>query len=164
MRRFGSPRRRIVERNDRLAHRGNEDVLQVLSDLCREEGIQVVTGAAITNVEGKSGQFIKLHGTRTGSELILEGTDLLVASGRTPNTNGIGLELAGVELTERGFVKVNERLQTTAPDVWAVGDCAGSPRFTHIAYDDFRTVRSNLAGGHRVTTGRQVPFCLFYRP
>jgi pyruvate/2-oxoglutarate dehydrogenase complex dihydrolipoamide dehydrogenase (E3) component len=163
MRRFGS-RVTIVERNDRLAHREDEDVSQLLSDLCREEGIQVVTGAAITNVEGKSGQSIKLHGTRTGSELILEGTDLLVASGRTPNTNDIGLELAGVEITDRGFVKVNERLQTTAPDVWAVGDCAGSPHFTHIAFDDFRIVRSNLAGGHRVTTGRQVPFCLFTDP
>jgi pyruvate/2-oxoglutarate dehydrogenase complex dihydrolipoamide dehydrogenase (E3) component len=94
----------------------------------------------------------------------LEGTHLLVASGRTPNTRGIGLELAGVELTDRGYIKVNERLETTAPGVWAVGECAGSPQFTHIAFDDFRIVTTNLAGGHRVTTGRQVPFCLFTDP
>jgi pyruvate/2-oxoglutarate dehydrogenase complex dihydrolipoamide dehydrogenase (E3) component len=107
---------------------------------------------------------VKLHGVRDGSEIILEGTQLLVASGRTPNTEGIGLEVAGVEATDRGHVRVNERLETTAPGVWAVGDCAGSPHFTHIAFDDFRVVRDNLAGGHRVTTGRQVPFCMFTDP
>jgi pyruvate/2-oxoglutarate dehydrogenase complex dihydrolipoamide dehydrogenase (E3) component len=100
---------------------------------------------------------VKLYAVRDGSEINLEGTHVLVASGRTPNTQGIGLELAGVETAGRGHVKVNERLETTAPGVWAVGDCAGSPHFTHIAFDDFRIVRDNLAGGHRVKTGRQVP-------
>jgi pyruvate/2-oxoglutarate dehydrogenase complex dihydrolipoamide dehydrogenase (E3) component len=94
----------------------------------------------------------------------LEGTHILVATGRTPNTQNIGLELAGVQTTESGHVQVNERLQTTAPGVWAVGDCAGSPHFTHIAFDDHRVVTDNLAGGHRVTTGRQVPFCMFTDP
>ncbi|MBV9770546.1 MAG: NAD(P)/FAD-dependent oxidoreductase [Bryobacterales bacterium] len=89
---------------------------------------------------------------------MIRGTDLFVATGRTPNTEGIGLELAGIERTDRGHIKVNERLETTAPNVWAVGDCAGSPHFTHIAFDDFRIIRDNLAGEHRVTTGRQVPF------
>ena len=74
------------------------------------------------------------------------------------------MELAGVERTGNGHVRVNERLETTAANVWAVGDCAGSPHFTHIAFDDFRVVRDNLSGGHRVTTGRQVPFCLFTDP
>jgi pyruvate/2-oxoglutarate dehydrogenase complex dihydrolipoamide dehydrogenase (E3) component len=69
-----------------------------------------------------------------------------------------------VQTTERGYVKVNERLETTAQDVWAVGECAGSPHFTHIAFDDFRIVRDNLGGGNRVTTGRQVPFCMFTDP
>ena len=72
---------------------------------------------------------------------VIEGTDLLVAAGRTPNTDGIGLDLAGVELTERGYIKVNERLETTAADVWAIGECAGSPQFTHIAFDDFRIIQ-----------------------
>jgi pyruvate/2-oxoglutarate dehydrogenase complex dihydrolipoamide dehydrogenase (E3) component len=154
----------IIERNARLAHREDQDVTDLLHDILREEGIDVVTSARLTSVEGKSGEGVKLHAVRDGSELTLEGTHLLVASGRTPNTQGIGLEVAGVEMTDRGHVKVNERLQTTAPGVWAVGDCAGSPHFTHIAFDDFRVVRDNLAGGHRVTTGRQVPFCMFTDP
>jgi pyruvate/2-oxoglutarate dehydrogenase complex dihydrolipoamide dehydrogenase (E3) component len=95
---------------------------------------------------------------------VIEGSDLLVASGRTPNTDGIGLEAAGVERDERGFVKVDERLRTTTPGVWAVGDCAGSPHFTHIADDDVRVVRDNLSGIDRTTTGRLVPFCLFTDP
>jgi pyruvate/2-oxoglutarate dehydrogenase complex dihydrolipoamide dehydrogenase (E3) component len=163
MRRFGS-RVTIVERNGRLAHREDQDVTDMLHALCREEGIDVVTSVRITHVEGKSGESVKLHGVRDGSKIILEATHLLNASGRTPNTQGIGLELAGVETTDRGYVKVNERLETTAPGVWAVGDCAGSPHFTHIAFDDYRIVRDNLAGGHRVTTGRQVPFCMFTDP
>ena len=163
MRRFGS-RVTIIERNMRLAHREDQDVTDVLQDVFREEGIEVVTSAFVTKVEGNSGERVKLYATRDGSEILLEGTHLLVASGRTPNTQGIGLELAGVETNDRGHVKVNERLETTAPGVWAVGDCAGSPHFTHIAFDDFRIVRDNLAGGHRVTTGRQVPFCMFTDP
>jgi len=163
MRRFGS-RVTIIDRNARLAHREDQDVTDVLHEMCREEGIEVVTSARITRVEGKSGECVKLYAVREGSEINLEGTHVLVASGRTPNTQGIGLELAGVETTGRGHVKVNERLETTAPGVWAVGDCAGSPHFTHIVFDDFRIVRDNLAGGHRVTTGRQVPFCMFTDP
>jgi pyruvate/2-oxoglutarate dehydrogenase complex dihydrolipoamide dehydrogenase (E3) component len=88
----------------------------------------------------------------------------LIASGRTPNTDGIGLETAGIERDYRGFIKVDERLRTTAAGVWAVGDCAGSPHFTHIADDDVRVVRDNLAGIDHVTTGRLVPFCLFTDP
>src|SRR6516165_8560369 len=163
MRRFGS-RVTIIDRNARLAHREDQDVTDMLHDMCREEGIEVVTNARLTRVEGKSGESVKLYALRDGSEIIFEGTHILVASGRTPNTEGIGLEVAGVETTNRGHVKVNERLETTAPGVWAVGDCAGSPHFTHIAFDDFRVVRDNLAGGHRVTTGRQVPFCMFTDP
>src|SRR5262249_39346775 len=79
----------------------------------------------------------------------------------TPNTAGIGLERAGVELDQRGYVRVNERLQTSAPDVWAIGECAGSPQFTHVSGDDFRVIRDNLAGGDRTTRGRRVPYCMF---
>jgi pyruvate/2-oxoglutarate dehydrogenase complex dihydrolipoamide dehydrogenase (E3) component len=111
-------------------------------------------------VEGRSGESVRLHATHG----VIEGSDLLVASGRTPNTDGIGLEKAGVETDEKGHVKVDERLRTTAEGVWAVGDCAGSPYFTHIGEDDFRVVLANLTGGDRVTTGRQVPFCLFTDP
>ncbi|HET9375468.1 MAG TPA: FAD-dependent oxidoreductase [Chthoniobacterales bacterium] len=163
MRRFGS-RVTIIERNACLAHREDQDVTDTLHDVFREEGIELATSARITKVEGKSGDWVKLYAVRDGSEMTLEATHVLVASGRTPNTQGIGLELAGVETTDRGHVKVNERLETTAPGVWAVGDCAGSPHFTHIAFDDHRIVRDNVTGGHRVTTGRQVPFCMFTDP
>ena len=163
MRRFGSEVT-IVERNRHLAHREDEDVTQALEEVCRDEGITIATNTRINRVEGKSGEWVKLDGTRDGVELVLEGTHLLVAGGRTPNTGNIGLELAGVETTERGFVKVDEHLQTTAAGVWAIGDCAGNPHFTHISFDDFRVVRDNITGGDHVTTGRQVPFCLFTDP
>jgi pyruvate/2-oxoglutarate dehydrogenase complex dihydrolipoamide dehydrogenase (E3) component len=88
----------------------------------------------------------------------------MVATGRTPNTQNMGLDLAGIELTPAGHVKVNERLETTAAGIWAMGDCAGSPHFTHISFDDFRIVRDNLAGANRTTTGRQVPSCAFIDP
>ena len=101
-----------------------------------------------------------------GSEFVMDGgmSYIWLTPGRTPNTEGIGLELAGVELGDDGYIKVNERLETTAPGIWAIGECAGSPKFTHIAFDDFRVVRDNLAGVDRVTTGRQVPFCMFTDP
>jgi pyruvate/2-oxoglutarate dehydrogenase complex dihydrolipoamide dehydrogenase (E3) component len=162
MRRFGS-RVTVIDRSDRLANR-DEDVSEGLHQLFHDEGIELVLDASLSRVEGISGQAVKLHVTEGSSAKVIEGTDLLVATGRTPNTEGIGLELAGVELTGSGYIKVNERLETTAPDVWAVGECAGSPQFTHIAFDDFRVIRDNLAGGNRVTTGRQVPFCLFTDP
>ncbi|PYU45665.1 MAG: mercuric reductase, partial [Acidobacteria bacterium] len=80
------------------------------------------------------------------------------------NTQGIALELAGVELSQSGYVKVNDHLETTAPGVWAIGEVAGSPQFTHVSVDDFRVVHASLTGGKRVTTGRQIPFCLFTDP
>ncbi len=163
MRRFGS-KVTIIDRNPRLAPKEDPDVSAMLREMFRDEGIEILPNTNINRVEGKSGERVELFGKRDGSEFNLEGTDLLVATGRTPNTGGIGLDVAGVELTERSFVKVNERLQTTASGVWAVGDCAGSPHFTHIAFDDFRIVCDNLTGGNRVKTGRQVPFCLFTDP
>jgi pyruvate/2-oxoglutarate dehydrogenase complex dihydrolipoamide dehydrogenase (E3) component len=163
MRRFGS-RVTIIDRNDRLVHREDEDITRGLSELFKDEGIEILTSAHIIRVEGKSGDSVTLRATIDGSEITLKGTDLLVATGRTPNTSGIGLDIAGVQLTDRGYIKVNEHLQTTAPDVWAVGECAGSPQFTHISEDDFRVVHDNVIGGDRVTTGRQVPFCMFTDP
>jgi pyruvate/2-oxoglutarate dehydrogenase complex dihydrolipoamide dehydrogenase (E3) component len=163
MRRFGS-RVTVIERNGRLAHREDEDISDGLLALFQDEGIELVLNAHVTSVSGESGQSVKLVAQVGGSERILEGTHVLVATGRTPNTEGIGLELAGVELTQHGFIKVNERLETTAPDTFALGDCAGSPQFTHIAFDDFRVIRDNLAGHFHVTTGRQVPFCMFTDP
>jgi pyruvate/2-oxoglutarate dehydrogenase complex dihydrolipoamide dehydrogenase (E3) component len=163
MRRFGS-RVTVIDRNARLAYKEDDDISQALHDLFRQEGIEVLTGAHVTRVEGKSGGSVKLSVRRGGSDSIIEGSHLLVAVGRTPNASGIGLELAGVELTPQGYIKVNDRLETTASDVWAAGECAGSPHFTHISENDFHVIADNILGGNRVTTGRQVPFCLFTDP
>jgi len=163
MRRFGS-QVTVIERNERLIHGEDEDISEAMHELFRDEGIDLLTTTHITHVEGKSGKSVKLSANRGGSEMVLEGSDVLVAAGRSPNTDGIGLELAGVETTSHGYIKVNERLETSASDVWAGGECAGSPHFTHIAENDFHIIADNILGGHRVTTGRQVPFCLFTDP
>jgi pyruvate/2-oxoglutarate dehydrogenase complex dihydrolipoamide dehydrogenase (E3) component len=163
MRRFGS-KVSLIDRNDRLLHREDDDVTEALQQLFEDEGIDLVLNARIKSVSGKSGQSVKIVIERDGKQIHLEGSHLLVATGRAPNTGGIGLELTGVETTATGYIKVNERLETTAPGVWAIGEVAGSPQFTHVSLDDFRVVHSSLTGGNRVTTGRLVPFCLFIDP
>ena len=163
MRRFGS-KVTIVDRNHHVLHNEDDDTSEGLQNLFQDEGVELVLNARIKSISGVSGQSVRVTLEHDGVEKSLEGTHLLVAAGRVPNTKDIGLELTGVELTERGYIKVNERLETTAPGIWAVGEVAGSPQFTHISEDDFRVVRDNILSGNRVTTGRQVPFCLFTDP
>jgi pyruvate/2-oxoglutarate dehydrogenase complex dihydrolipoamide dehydrogenase (E3) component len=163
MRRFGS-RVTIIEHNDRLLPREDPDVSEAMHQLCDSEQITVATGINVTRVEGTSGDHVRLHALKDSDEQILEGSHLLVSTGRTPNTENLNLDVAGVALTDRGYFKVNDRLETTAPGVWAMGDCAGTPHFTHMSFDDFRTVRDNLAGKNRTTTGRLVPSCMFTDP
>jgi len=163
MRRFGS-QVTIIDRSDRIAPREDDDVAEGLYNLLSQEGIKFIMNAQVTQVEGKSGASVKLRVTHNGSEKIIEGTHLLIAAGRIPNTAGIGLELAKVETTPNSYIKVNERLETTAADVWAGGEVAGSPQFTHISENDFHVVADNIQGGKSVTTGRQVPFVLFTDP
>jgi pyruvate/2-oxoglutarate dehydrogenase complex dihydrolipoamide dehydrogenase (E3) component len=163
LRRFGS-NVTVIDRNGRPLHREDDDVTEALGELFKDEGIETVLSAQIKRVSGKSGQSVSVVVEQGGKEQTIEGTHLLVATGRIPNTKGLGLELAGVELTNRGYVKVNERLETTARGVWALGEVAGSPQFTHIGEDDFRVFRDNVLGGNHVTTGRLVPFCLYTDP
>jgi pyruvate/2-oxoglutarate dehydrogenase complex dihydrolipoamide dehydrogenase (E3) component len=163
MRRFGS-QVTIIDRNGRLMSKEDPDVCDAVRSLLAEEGIDILLGARMKRVSGKSGDSVSVVLEQNGIEKTLKGSHILVATGRKPNTEGLGLELTGVELTERGYIKVNERLQTTTPGVWAIGEVAGSPQFTHISVDDFRVVHANLTGGNRVTTGRQVPYCLFTDP
>jgi pyruvate/2-oxoglutarate dehydrogenase complex dihydrolipoamide dehydrogenase (E3) component len=163
MRRFGSEVS-VIGRERRLMPREDSDVDEALYRLFEDEGIELVLNAKIKRVAGRSGESVSVVYEQDGAETTLKGSHVLVALGRTPNTEGIGLDVAGVELTDRGYIKVNERLQTTAPGVWAIGEVAGSPQFTHISMDDFRVVHSSLTGGKRVTTGRQVPYCLFTDP
>ena len=162
-RRFGS-RVTVIERGDQVASREDSDVGEALLDLFHEEGIDVLLGTKVRSVSGVSGTKVQVEIQDGSGDKTLDGSDLLVATGRIPNTQSIGLELAGVKLDQRGYLLVNDRLETTAENVWAVGDCAGSPQFTHVAYDDFRVVRENLNGGHRSTRNRLVPFCMFTDP
>jgi pyruvate/2-oxoglutarate dehydrogenase complex dihydrolipoamide dehydrogenase (E3) component len=118
----------------------------------------------VLGVRGRSGEGVGISVRTAADERTIEGSDILVAAGRVPNTEGIGLDQAGIELNERGYIRVNERLETSAPDVWAIGECAGSPQFTHASVDDFRIIRDNLAGGSRSTRDRLVPYCVFTDP
>lgn len=130
----------VIERGRQLLSREDADVGEALFELFRDEGIEVLLQARVLKVSGTSGESIRVNIDHAGRERTIDGSDLLIATGRTPNTRDIGLEKAGVALDARGYIKVNDRLETTAPDVWALGECAGSPQFTHVAYDDFRVV------------------------
>jgi pyruvate/2-oxoglutarate dehydrogenase complex dihydrolipoamide dehydrogenase (E3) component len=163
MRRFGS-RVAIIQRQKQLLEREDEDVATAVEELMRDEGIEVLLGAQILEVRGRSGDGVKVRVRGAVSEETLEGSDILVAAGRAPNTDRIDLAKTDVELDARGYIRVDDRLQTTAPKIWAVGDCAGSPQFTHVGEDDTRVVLSNLDGGNRTTRGRLIPYCLFIDP
>jgi pyruvate/2-oxoglutarate dehydrogenase complex dihydrolipoamide dehydrogenase (E3) component len=162
-RRFGS-RVTVIEQAPQLAPREDPDVAEAVRAVFQDDGIEVVIEATIHTIDGRSENQVGVRLRSQAGERRIGGSDLLVAVGRTPNTRGIGLESAGVELDPRGYIKVNERLETTAPGVWAMGECAGSPQFTHVGYDDFRVVRDNLAGRPRTTNGRLIPYCMFIDP
>jgi len=162
-RRFGS-RVTIIERGSRLARREDPDVSEEVQRILKAEGIEVLLSAEVKQVEGRSGDHLHVLVDTASDQRTIEGTDLLVAAGRTPNTQGIGLEEAGIELTDRGYIRVNDRLETTAPNTWAIGECAGSPQFTHMSLDDFRVIRDNLKGGNRSTKDRMTPYCMFIDP
>ncbi len=162
-RRFGS-RVTIIETGPQLMTREDPDVAGEMQRILSDEGIQILVAAETLNVKGRSGQEVSLTVHTPSGEQKIEGSDILAAAGRVANTAGIGLEEAGVELDARGHIRVNERLETTAPNVWAIGECAGSPQFTHASEDDFRIIRDNLAGGNRSTRDRLVPYCMFTDP
>jgi pyruvate/2-oxoglutarate dehydrogenase complex dihydrolipoamide dehydrogenase (E3) component len=162
-RRFGS-RVTIVEPGRQLMGREDADVAEEMQAILAGEGIEVVLNAQPVHVDGLSGDSISLTVRTKAGEQKIEGSDLLVAAGRVPNTADIGLDKAGIELDARGFVRVNERLETTASGVWAIGEAAGSPQFTHVSVDDFRIVRDNMAGGNRRTDDRLVPYVMFTDP
>ena len=162
-RRFGS-RVTIIEPGRQLMGREEVDVADEIRNVLELEGIDVILGAQPVKVLGVSGDAVTLVFRTATGERQVEGSDVLVAVGRTPNTDGIGLEKAGIELDARGFIRVNERLAATAAGVWAIGECAGSPHFTHVSVDDFRIVKTNMAGGSRRTDDRLVPYVMFTDP
>ncbi len=151
----------VIEAGRQLAAREDADVAAAIAELFRTDAIELALEARIAEVSGHSG---------TGATLRLEdgrsfsGSHVLVAAGRTPMTAGIGLDIAGIELTERGYVRVDETLKTTAPGVWAMGEVAGSPMFTHVSLDDYRVAKSGIVGANRTTVGRMVPYVVFINP
>ena len=163
MRRFGC-RVTIIQRGPRLLDREDPDVSDALLELMKSEGVEVLLQSDVLSVAGQSGTNVTLQVRSGTAETTLEASDILVAAGRTPNTDRLDLAIAGIELDSRGYVRVNEKLQTSAENIWAMGDCAGSPQFTHAGHDDFRVVLSNLSGGNRTTRDRLIPYCLFTDP
>ena len=162
-RRFGSEVT-VIEPGPQILGREDADVAAAVQDLLREEGVAFLCPTQVTGVQGQSGKKVTMTVRSADGERAISASDILVAVGRIPNTAGIGLDEAGIELDNRGYIRVNEHLQATAPDVWAIGECAGSPQFTHVSVDDFRIVRDNMAGGRRTTHDRLVPYCLFTDP
>ncbi len=162
-RRFGS-RVTIIEHGPQLAGREDPDVADEVRRIFGADGIEVLLSAETLRVQGRSGAEVSVLLRTASGDRTIDGSDILVAAGRTPNTAGIGLELTGVELDAKGYIRVNERLESSSPGVWAIGECAGSPQFTHVSFDDFRIIRDNLAGGQRTTRDRLVPYCMFTDP
>jgi pyruvate/2-oxoglutarate dehydrogenase complex dihydrolipoamide dehydrogenase (E3) component len=162
-RRFGS-RVTIIETGRHIMAREDPDVAAEMQRILSGEGIQFLIAAETLRVTGRSGEGVSLTVRSPSGEQRIDGSDILVAAGRIPNTASIGLEAAGVELNDRGYIHVNERLETKAPNVLAMGECAGSPQFTHVSVDDFRIIRDNLAGEKRSTHDRLVPYCVFTDP
>lgn len=167
-RRFGS-RVTVVQRDAQLLSREDADVADAVADLLREEGIDVLLSAEAVRVEraGQRPGGVRLlwRSREGGTEQSVDGSHLLVATGRTPNTDDLGLDRARVASDARGYVKVNDRLESSAPGVYAIGDVKGGPAFTHISYDDFRILRTNLLeGGAATTAGRMVPYTVFIDP
>jgi len=162
-RRFGS-QVTVIEPGPRPMGREDPDIADEVQRLLGEEGIQFHSTAEPLKVDGRSREGVSLRVRTPLGEKKIEGSDILVAVGRVPNTAGIGLEKTGVKLDDRGYIQVNERLETSASAIWAVGECAGSPQFTHVSADDFRIIKDNLAGGNRSTRDRLVPYCMFTEP
>jgi pyruvate/2-oxoglutarate dehydrogenase complex dihydrolipoamide dehydrogenase (E3) component len=161
--RFGS-RVTVIQSGPQLMSREDPDVADEMQRILSDEGMQILVATETLNVHGLSGKEVSVTVRTASGEQKIEGSDILVATGRIPNTAGIGLEKAGVELDSRGYIRVNELLETTASGVWGMGEGAGSPQFTHVSVDDFRIIRDNLAGGKRSTRDRLVPYCLFTDP
>jgi pyruvate/2-oxoglutarate dehydrogenase complex dihydrolipoamide dehydrogenase (E3) component len=162
-RRFGSDVT-IIQRGPAVLANEDDDVSLAVAEVLREDGIKILFDATATPTYVEQdfiGVGIEIDGVRSE----VTGSHLLIAVGRTPNTEDLGLAEAGVEIDAHGFVRVDERLRTTAEGIYAIGDCARTPPFTHMSYDDFRILRTNIIdGGDRTTTDRPVPYTVFIDP
>src|SRR5215204_65683 len=163
-RRFGSEVT-VIEQGGQLMGREDSDVAEAVAEILREDGIQVLLGTKTRRAAKDDVGKIVLTVDTSERERALEGTHLLVAAGRPPNTETLNLDAGGIDTDKRGFIKANERLETSAPGVYALGDVRGGPAFTHISYDDFRIIRTNLLeGGSATIADRPVPYTMFIDP
>jgi pyruvate/2-oxoglutarate dehydrogenase complex dihydrolipoamide dehydrogenase (E3) component len=162
-RRFGS-QVTVIHRGDQLLNREDADVVAELQKALEAEGIRFLMGATTNRVE-KPGDGVALSVATAAGPTMVSGSHLLVATGRRPNTDDLGLGAAGVEVDSRGFIRVNSRLETNVPGIWALGDVKGGPAFTHISYNDYQIVYGNLIEGKELTTEqRPVPYAVFTDP
>jgi pyruvate/2-oxoglutarate dehydrogenase complex dihydrolipoamide dehydrogenase (E3) component len=163
-RRFGSAVT-IIQRGRQLLPREDEDIAEAIRQILAEDGIEIRLETEATRVRKANGGIDVTVASPAGDEATISGSHLLVAIGRAPNTDDLNLPAAGIATDDKGFVRVNERLETNVPGVYALGDVNGGPQFTHISYDDYRIVRDNLLdGGNRTTGDRPVPYCVFTDP
>jgi pyruvate/2-oxoglutarate dehydrogenase complex dihydrolipoamide dehydrogenase (E3) component len=163
-RRFGS-RVSIVHRGDRLLRGEDSDVADEIAALLRQDGIDIFLNTRAESVTKAGSQILLTGRDETGKIHELQGSHLLVATGRVPNVEALNLSAAGVATDDRGFIKVNSKLETSAPGVYALGDINGGPAFTHISYDDFRILRTNLIDkGSATTESRPLPYTIYIDP
>ncbi|HGF4014808.1 FAD-dependent oxidoreductase [Burkholderia cenocepacia] len=151
----------VVHDAPRVAAREDEDVSIAIQQAFESDGITLKLSARVARVDGRSGAGVTVA---LGDGITVEGSHLLVATGRRPVTDGIGLELAGVERDERGFIKVDDTLATTAERTWAIGEVAGTPMFTHASFDDYRVLKAGIEGRRGSTASRVIPYALFTDP
>ena len=162
-RRFGS-RVTIVQSGEQLLTREDQDVAEEVTKILREDGIEILLNARATRASETNGK-VRLEVSTDGQTSSIEGSHLLVAVGRKPNSDTLNLGAAAVATDERGFIKVNERLETNVEGIYALGDIKGGPAFTHISYDDFRVLRANVIEKKNATIkGRLVPYTVFIDP
>jgi pyruvate/2-oxoglutarate dehydrogenase complex dihydrolipoamide dehydrogenase (E3) component len=162
-RRFGSEVT-IIHRSSRPLSNEDPDVADEVASLFREDGITLLLSSEVLRAE-RNDSDIRLTVRTPEGEQMLTGSHLLVGVGRTPNTEQLNLRAAGVETNERGYIKVDDRLEANVPGIYAIGDVNGGPQFTHISYDDFRIIRANLIeGGDATTRDRLVPYTVFIDP
>jgi pyruvate/2-oxoglutarate dehydrogenase complex dihydrolipoamide dehydrogenase (E3) component len=163
-RRFGSEVT-VVQRGPQLLSREDADVAEAVAEILHGDGVEVLLDTEAQGVRQDESGGIRLTVNEAAGERTLSGSHLLVAAGRPPNTDLLNLEAAGIETDERGFVEVNERLETNVPGVYALGDAKGGPAFTHISYDDYRVIEANLLNGANATIAdRLVPYTVFIDP
>jgi pyruvate/2-oxoglutarate dehydrogenase complex dihydrolipoamide dehydrogenase (E3) component len=162
-RRFGS-RVTVIQRGSQLLPREDPDVAEALQKALEAEGVEFCMNSVAMKVEGQPGRITVAVATGERTSAIT-GTHLLAATGRRPNTDDLGLDKTGVALDSRGFVKVNDRLETGAPGIWALGDVKGGPAFTHISYNDYQIAYANIVDGQNLSIeNRYVPYSLFTDP